>query len=190
MAIIRDGAALSPALGFEVLEVQPEAWLGTCTSILSIRMPGPPSFSGFLSSYLLTIAFLYLSPWQCHRPGVHGPAGGRGGKGQGQEAVRVHVPLLGSETPTGEGGAPIQAGSEEGLMAVPLDSSEKEPGALEQQVEGTFGGSRISLDPCRVLSYQHWLLGPWKQLDKLRVMVKTCNLSEDSISDGASQHML
>lgn len=106
MAIIREGAALSPALGFEVLEVQPEAWLGTCTSILSIRMPGPPSFSGFLSSYLLTIAFLYLSPWQCHRPGVHGPAGGRGGKGQGQEAVCVHVPLLGSETPTGEGGPP------------------------------------------------------------------------------------
>ena len=37
-------------------------------------------------------------------------------------------------------GAPIQAGSEEGLTAVPLDISEKEPGALEQQVEGAFGG--------------------------------------------------
>ena len=74
-------------------------------------------------------------------------------------------------------------------MAVPLDSSEKEPGALEQQVEGAFGGSRISLDSCRVLNYQHLLLGPWEQLDKLRVMVKTCNLSEDR-SDGASQHIL
>lgn len=127
MAIIREGAALSPALGFEVLEVQPEAWLGTCTSILSTRMPGPPSFSGFLSSYLLTIAFLYLSPWQCHRPGVHGPAGGRGGKGQGQEAMCVHVPLLGSETPTGEGGAPIQAGSEEGLMQCPWTVQKRSP---------------------------------------------------------------
>ena len=58
VAIIREGAVLSPALGFEVLEVQPEAWLGTCPSILSTRMPGP-SFSGFPSSYLLSIAFLY-----------------------------------------------------------------------------------------------------------------------------------
>ena len=74
LAIIREGAALSPALGFEVLEVQPEAWLGTCTSILSTRMPGPPSFSGFLSSYLLTIVSLYSvsmamslprGPWSC-----------------------------------------------------------------------------------------------------------------------------
>ena len=58
VAIIREGAVLSPALGFEVLEVQPEAWLGTCPSILSTRMPGP-SFSGFQSSYLLSRAFLY-----------------------------------------------------------------------------------------------------------------------------------
>lgn len=72
--IIREGAALSPALGFKVLEVQPEAWLGNCTSILSTRMPGPLSFSGFPSSYLLTIAFLYAvsmamslprGPWSC-----------------------------------------------------------------------------------------------------------------------------
>lgn len=40
-----------------------------------------------------------------------------------------------------EGGAPInKAGSEEGPAAVPLDISEKDPGALEQQMEGAFGG--------------------------------------------------
>lgn len=63
------------------------------------------------------------------------------GKDRGHVASGVHVPLLSSEAPTGEGGAPInKAGSEEGPAAVPLDISEKDPGALEQQMEGAFGG--------------------------------------------------
>ena len=86
---------------------------------------------------------LLLSPWQCHSPGVHGPAWGRGGKGQGQEDMWPAVSTClfwAVRLQQAREGAPIQAGSEEGLTAVPLDISEKEPGALEQQVEGAFGG--------------------------------------------------
>lgn len=77
----------------------------------------------------------------------------------------VHVPLLSSETPTGEGGVPIQAGSEEGLTAVPfLDISGKEPGTLEQQVEGVFGGWWLkdlfgSLQGPRLPALAAWALG-------------------------------